>query len=253
MIGENNQEVRSVSKPRKAFSGDSLSGGIKPLISRKLSALAANLVKRKTRDLDICIFSNDCWGGEFYRFTNRQYNTPFVGLMVMAPCYIRFLKNPRYYLNMDLKFIEKSKYDDIQEYRENVRDFPIGLLDDVEVHFLHYLDAEEAYQKWNTRKRRVDWNNLYVKFSMDKDYADENLLKAFEELPYKNKISFSKHSYKCPSNVKVTTYVENGAQMFTRCFRDTDLLYWFRCGMLRPAQADVRLQNLFISRFLRNV
>lgn len=227
--------------------------GLKKLISRNSAAMAATLVKRETKDLKICIFSNDCWGGEFYRFSNRQYNTPFVGLMVMAPCYIKFLQNPKHYINMDLKFIDRSRYQKIQEYRGKHQDFPIGLIEDIEIHFLHYQNSEEAYEKWSLRKQRIDWDNLYVKFSMDKDYADENSLKAFQELPYDNKICLSKHYYDSPVNVMVRDYVDNGAQMFPRCFRDTDVLHWFRYGRLRAPQGEVLIKNLFISRFLRIV
>lgn len=41
----------------------------------------------------------------------------------------------------------------------------IGKLDDIEVVFLHYKSEEEAYQKWNRRKKRINYNNLIFKFN----------------------------------------------------------------------------------------
>ena len=39
------------------------------------------------------IVSNNCFGSELYSSTKRNYNTPFVGLILYPDCYIRFLKN----------------------------------------------------------------------------------------------------------------------------------------------------------------
>lgn len=41
---------------------------------------------------------------------------------------------------------------------------PIGLIDDVEVVFLHYKTFDEAVEKWNRRKSRINWDNLYNVF-----------------------------------------------------------------------------------------
>ena len=64
---------------------------------------------------NITIFSNDCWGGECYKFLNRKYASPFVGTYLMAPCYLKFLQNPTHYLNQELIFLNTSKYDDVEK------------------------------------------------------------------------------------------------------------------------------------------
>lgn len=33
--------------------------------------------------------------------------------------------------------------------------YPIGRIKDVDIHFLHYENEEEAYEKWNKRKERM--------------------------------------------------------------------------------------------------
>ena len=47
----------------------------------------------RNKNKSFTIISNDCWGAEVYIDTNTQYLTPFVGLMLMAPCYIKLLQN----------------------------------------------------------------------------------------------------------------------------------------------------------------
>ena len=58
----------------------------------------------------------------------------------------RRLKNLKHYLSGDipLKFVKESKY--IKDF-DNA--YPLALLDDIELHFLHYADEEEATQKGN--------------------------------------------------------------------------------------------------------
>lgn len=208
------------------------------------------IIKKNIGDLPVCIFSNDCWGGEFYRSTGRPYNTPFVGLMLMAPCYLKLLAAPRHYFNQELEFTSQTKYKKLQELNQK-RPYPIGLLGEVEVHFLHYKSQSEAAEKWNRRKNRIDWDHLFVKFCMDKDYATRQCLEAFQRLPYKNKICFSRQDYLSPVNYRLHGYVEDGARLFTQSFREVDMLEWFRSGDIRPNSGWNRVVNPFIGRFLK--
>ena len=57
----------------------------------------------------------------------------------------------------------------------------------MEIVFLHYKSEEEAYEKWNRRKARINWDNLYVKFSK-MNQCTEKHMKEFSELPYEKKI-----------------------------------------------------------------
>lgn len=223
---------------------------MKKLISKSFSNMAHWIVRKNIADVPVCIFSNDCWGGEFYRCTGRPYNTPFVGLMLMAPCYIQLLEKPAYYLEQELEFINTSKYADLQAKRQH-RAYPLGLLGGLEIHFLHYKSTNEAAQKWNRRKQRIDWEHLYVKFAMDKDYADEQLLAAFGRMPYKNKISFSRSTYSNPVNFKVKGYVDDGAQLFPRCFKELNLFQWFQNGSIKTNAGMHKLINPFVGRFLK--
>lgn len=155
-----------------------------------------------------------------------------------------------YYLEQELKFSNHSRYNDLQLLREK-NPYPLGLLDDVEIHFLHYGSSTEAAEKWNRRKARIDWEHLYVKFAMDKDYADEQLLEAFERMSYRNKICFSRESYSNPINFKMKRYVEDGAQLFQQCFKEINLFHWFKYGEIRANKGIGRLTNPFIGRFLK--
>ena len=121
-------------------------------------------------------------GGVVYQELGRPYTTPFVGLFLFSPDYIKLLKNLSYYLSLDLTFTDHSKYGRFS--------YPVGLLDDVEIHFLHYATKEEAYQKWTRRKARINYDNLFVKMN-DSDQCTNELMTEFDKLPFQHKVFFS--------------------------------------------------------------
>jgi uncharacterized protein (DUF1919 family) len=132
------------------------------------------------------IFSNNCWGSGLYQETNISYNTPTVGLWFHPDDYIRLLEDFRKNMSKPLNFIPKS--------RLGPDTYPIGLIgDDIEIHFLHYHDAEEAKDKWTRRTVRMPSNDDDIYFKIcDRDGFSDRHLTAFDKLPFKNKIGFIK-------------------------------------------------------------
>ena len=59
---------------------------------------------------------------------------------------------------------------------------------------MHYADEEEATQKWQRRLARIHWDNLYFKFN-DNDACTYDLMREFDQLPYKSKVIFSSKNY----------------------------------------------------------
>ena len=143
--------------------------------------------KTRIKSRDFTVISNNCWAGKLYQYLDMPYLSPTVGLYFFADDYIKFVKNLKYYMSIDLKFIsvEESKYKD--ELIKRKHDLiPLAKLDDVEIVFLHYKTNEEAKEKWNRRKQRINWENIYFKFSK-MNFCTEEHLKAFSELPFRHK------------------------------------------------------------------
>jgi uncharacterized protein (DUF1919 family) len=146
--------------------------------------------KQTIRNENFTIISSNCWGGSIYQILDREYLTPTVGLFLYAPCFVKFTSKLRYYLNQPLHFVETSKYCKANTIRNKDGWYPIALLDDIEIHFLHYKNEEEASTKWYRRCVRINFDNLF--FSMtDRDGCSEDHIRIFNELPYKNKICFT--------------------------------------------------------------
>jgi uncharacterized protein (DUF1919 family) len=128
-----------------------------------------------------------------------QYKTPFVGLFLFAPCYIKMISNLEYFLHSKLSFTNTSKYcisNGLSTSTANGHfNWPIGLLGDgIELHFQHYKDEQEARTKWLRRLKRMNMQRLFFIFS-DRDYCAIEHLEQFERMPYKHKVCFTARQY----------------------------------------------------------
>ena len=159
--------------------------------------------RKKLINSNFSIVSNNCYAGWIYRYFDLPYKTPTVGLFIMPDDYIKLVYNLKYYFNeASLKFIEPntSKYKvDISERESRFGSYPIGLLDDIEIHFLHYKTKEEAYSKWVRRLKRFNWDNVIIKFS-DQNGCTINDIKKFCELKNYKKICFVAKEEMCVDN-----------------------------------------------------
>ena len=124
----------------------------------KLNNVKSNLVKYKNRiglkNKNFTIISNNCWGGFVYQKFGLEYMTPFIGLFIFAPDYIKLLNDFENLIFSKVSFIEPKSSRYIQEILvdDKLPKYPIGILNnDIEIHFLHYKSEKEALEKWNRR------------------------------------------------------------------------------------------------------
>lgn len=92
--------------------------------------------------------------------------------------FLKMLHDLKRYMSLELK-----------EVFEDGITFPIGELKDIRVYFMHYSSFDEAREKWNKRRDRINYDNLFILFTNRDNctYAD---LKDFDSLPY-NKVVFT--------------------------------------------------------------
>jgi len=193
------------------------------------------IYKYTYRKTEFVVISNNCWGAELYRGLNLKYNTPFIGLFIYAPDYIKLLEDFDTYMSYGLVFVDNSKW------KSPHPNYPVALLNDIEIHFMHYKSVEEAKDKWERRLKRMnttkDKNQYYFKID-DRDYATTEIIDRFHKLPYKNKISFgaTEMIYKehitinrryCEDNV-----VPDGVQMYRLTHNYLYVYKWIRTGQL---------------------
>ena len=130
------------------------------------------------------IFSNNCLGGVFYSDSGQQFTSPLINTAMDGKDFLKFLSNPRYYLNHEMDFFAWPG-----------RDFPIARLDDIEVNFVHYKTPEECVEKWKTRAERIVWDNIFIIATNHDGMCHDECMEMFDKLPYKNKIMFVTKEY----------------------------------------------------------
>lgn len=146
---------------------------------------------KKLKNHDFTVISNNCWAGSVYRYLKMPYLSPTVGLYFFASDYIKFVSDLRHYLSCELEFIdcEQSKHNSVlKERNQNTK--PIGVLDDIEIVFLHYKTREEAKEKWDRRTARVNFDNIILKFSQ-MNLCTEEELREFDSLKHERKLMFT--------------------------------------------------------------
>lgn len=153
---------------------------IKPKISKRFRKRIINKNRKKLKNYDFSILSSNCNGCIITHELGIRFNTPTVNLFFNAEDFLKFISNLNYYINLELEDMKFEK-------------FPRGKLGDLTINFLHYKSFEEAKKKWDERKKRINFNNLFI-MTTDRDGCTYEMIKQFDELPYKNKVIFT-HKY----------------------------------------------------------
>lgn len=173
---------------------------IKKIINYSREQLYQKVAKIRLRNKDFSIISDDCWGGRVYTDVGISYTSPTVNLFFYSSCFLKLVQDLQHYIDKELEFVTTSKYEIANQSRKNSgKNYPIGKLGDIEIHFLHSKDNEDAKTKWNNRKSRLNYDKLFFKFS-DAYLIDEKDLIEFENLPLKNKVIFVSKKYEGLNN-----------------------------------------------------
>ena len=125
---------------------------------------------------DVSILANSCVGGFVYDYFGLPYNSPTVGLLIEDCDFVRFISDIEKYKSMDLQFINPSDSKHRMLYENHPKwGWPIAMLDDIEIHFMHYRTKDEAATKWKRRISRLNLQNLIILFAETENTAADTL------------------------------------------------------------------------------
>ena len=135
---------------------------------------------RRLQKSRLSIFTMNCFGGLLLHTLGLPFRSPFVNMFFDEPDYLRFLREARSYIEEPLTFKETL-------YDTNLKkNYPYVALGEVNIHMNHYRDFEAALAKWNERKQKINWDNLFVTTYTE----SEEFAAAFDALPYDKKVCF---------------------------------------------------------------
>lgn len=139
-------------------------------------------LRRELKNDNFSIICSNCIGGIIYNRLGKKFMSPTINLWMYQYDYIKFVTNLKYYIGLKLEFIE-SKYN-----------YPVAKLDDIKIYFNHYRTNEEANESWEKRKKRINYDNLFL-IMYDKDGLKKEDLKKLESVKCKGKIVISNNKY----------------------------------------------------------
>ena len=144
------------------------------IVKHRQKLLRANLQNKEP----ISILSSNCLGGLIYHELGMQFQSPTVNIRFSSKDFVKFVLNIDHYLSSE--FVKK----------ETEETYPVALLDDITVHFVHYHQFEDAVATWKKRCKRINWNNLFIILN-DCDGIDEDDITALDNSNYSNILLFS--------------------------------------------------------------
>ena len=144
--------------------------------------------KKKLEKIEpFTIIANNCIAGFLYQKFNIKYYSPTIGLQFSQEDFVKFCSNFWHYINFELEESEDKKQEKFSSLGGEKINFPVGRIDDLVIYFQHYQTFENAREKWNERKLRIDKSKLFFIFVVY-DNTSIQTIKAFESLPLKNKL-----------------------------------------------------------------
>ncbi len=167
-------------------------GKFRTMLHKIVRSLRFRKLKKVFRNETFSIFSSNCVGGSMLHDLGIAFNSPFVNLYIDAKDFLKYLKDPKKYNQMDFKEIASE------------HEYPVGMLGDLTFYFVHYKTFDEAVTAFKRRIPRISYDNLFVIF-IERDDCTYEDLKEYDNLPYKNKIVFTHKPY---NDIKSAFYIE---------------------------------------------
>lgn len=152
------------------------------VIERVKSKIEYTVLVKKVKSIvdlsDVSLISMNCIAGVFYHDVEARFLTPTINLFFTADDFIKFVSHLEYYLSVTPKVTMGKEY-------------PVGQLDDIKIYFMHFNSIDDAFNKWEERKKRINPDRVFVIMVEQNGFTDQNYFD-FQRIKYP-KILFSRN------------------------------------------------------------
>lgn len=124
-------------------------------------------------DINQSFLCNNCTGAMMMHDMGKRFDSPTVNLWMTPKDFLYLVKN--------IRFLSKKEIVDVTPIHNN---YPIGMLGNCKIHFLHYKTFKDAIDCWNRRIKRLNMNNMYL-ILVETNPLSLNEIEDFNRLPYK--------------------------------------------------------------------
>jgi len=149
-----------------------------------------NQTRLKNRSFSL--IASNCNGSLILHDLNLPFNSPFVNLWLKPKDFLKLCENMEYYMGCQLKFVNDEH-----------TAYPIAMLDDIKIYFQHFKSEKDARTKWEIRKKRIDYHNIFILFT-DRDGCTYEDLQRFDKLKFAKKAVLVHKNY---PEIKSSVYI----------------------------------------------
>ena len=160
-------------------------------VKREKNKIIIKKARFQLKNSNFSVISQNCIGGVFYHDMEIQFLSPTINLFFKEPDFVRFVQNLHYYINLEIEMYWEEEY-------------PIGILDDVTVYFMHYGSCHEAKMNWDKRKKRINWDKIII-LATDMEGFNDNVWEEWNKIPYP-KMLFTSRERKSLGTVYLKKY-----------------------------------------------
>lgn len=140
--------------------------------------------RKNNKQKEVTFISQNCIGGVLYHMLGIPFSSPTINMFIEDENFTKLAENPRHYLSMDAKPCEECHVDE----KNPSLCYPTICVDDIILCCQHYKNCAEAIEAWNRRRKRVNYEKIFVIACSWNLGEREELVKKINDLPYPNVI-----------------------------------------------------------------
>lgn len=144
----------------------------------------------KLKNSDFTLITRDCVGGILYHQLKMKFLSPTINLFFTPEDFNLFCLNLKKYIDAELK-----------EFKEDKVPYPVGSLSpkglpSIKVYFMHYKTFKESKEKWDERKKRINYDKIFVIssfcYSTEVPTLSDKLISDWNKIPYQKVVLVDK-------------------------------------------------------------
>ena len=168
-----------------------------------------------------------------YHKLGKKFLSPTINLWMHDEDVFKFVHNMDYYLSLPLRFVQTDA------------GYPVAYCGDVLIYFNHYKSEQDAEDKWNERKARINRDNLFLICAdrpNTKLITHEDML-SLKDIYCRGKVVFSIRQYddidyivplpKDPGGDYVNIYMQDKIGCLYRWESAFDWVHWLNTGEVK--------------------
>ena len=149
---------------------DSLLTRIRDRVQREKNAMVIRRVQKQLPDHDFTVISQNCIGGMLYHDLGAPFLSPTINLFIPEPGFVRMVLDLERYMHLPLEMHMGDRW-------------PVGMLGDVRIEFMHYDSCNQAAQAWARRVERIRYDRIAV-IGTDRDGFDDAVFFLWQKISY---------------------------------------------------------------------